>query len=284
MSGKLTNTNDRLIFALKLAALLAVALFSWFVVAEQATSPEFHKETIMALDEKRDTVMELTAASTAVSVAITMIPGDAATPVAEKLADLSTCFLLVLSTIYLEKYLVTITGYAAFYILIPAACVLCAAGLLFKNEIFKFVAMRLAFFGILIVLIIPTSVKVSNMIEDTYESSMQTTIDLALQTTEEIEEDAKVQERAGEQDNQETGLFSGLISKVTDTLSETVSLATDKVENVLNHYLEALAVLLVTSCGIPVLVMFFFVWLMRVVLDVNIGTPIRMLLEGHSHH
>lgn len=101
-----------------------IALISIFGVSRAAASPEFHAKTIESLDEKRNTVMELTAASTAASAAITLIPGDTATPIAEKLADLSTYFLVVLCAIYLEKYLVTITGYAAFSILIPAACVL----------------------------------------------------------------------------------------------------------------------------------------------------------------
>lgn len=86
-----------------------IALISIFGVSRAAASPEFHAKTIESLDEKRNTVMELTAASTAASAAITLIPGDTATPIAEKLADLSTYFLVVLCAIYLEKYLVTIT-------------------------------------------------------------------------------------------------------------------------------------------------------------------------------
>ena len=66
--------------------------------------------------------MELAAASTAASAALSAILGDAATPISVKLADLSGSFLIVLSAIYLEKYLVTITGYASFGVLIPLAC------------------------------------------------------------------------------------------------------------------------------------------------------------------
>ncbi len=266
--------DEKVTFALKLGALLVIALLSYFVIAEKATSPEFHRETIEALEEKRSTVMDLTAASTAVSVAITLIPGDTATPIADKLADLSGYFLLVLSTIYLEKYLVTITGFATFEVLIPAACAVYAAGILLRNQTFKQLAKKLAVFGLLIVLVIPASVKVSNLIEETYEASMEETIDLALEATEDIEEQAGAEAEAEEQ-----GFFSGLVSKVT----ETVTLATDKVEQVLNHYLEALAVLLVTSCVIPVLVLVFFVWLTKVVLEVNLGAPIKDFWEGHSH-
>lgn len=87
---------------------------------------EHHKETIAALDEKKDTVLELTVAATATSALITLIPGDVGTPIAEKVADLSGYLLIVLCAVFLEKYLVTLTGYAAFKLFIPAACVLFA--------------------------------------------------------------------------------------------------------------------------------------------------------------
>ena len=262
---------------LMVVVLAVAALVSFYKVADYAASPETHTETIEALEEKKATVMKLTGAATGVSVAITMIPGDAATPIAEKLADLSTIFLLVFSAIYLEKYLVTITGYAAFKLLIPLACVSGIVAVLFRSHIAKQLAAKLAVFGLAIVLVIPASVGVSNLIEKTYNSSIQSTIDLALETTEEIEEDAELS--AAKEEEKKGNLFSELLSKVSDT----VTVATDKIENVLNHYLEALAVLLVTSCVIPVLVLFFFVWLVKIILGVDIPTPKRDQWEGLRH-
>ena len=102
--------------ALFLILPLLAALLSFFVLAGVASSSEFHKHSIAALEEKQTTVLELSAASAAASAAITLIPGDAATPIAEQLADLSSHFLVVLCAIYLEKYLLTITGFLAFKI------------------------------------------------------------------------------------------------------------------------------------------------------------------------
>ena len=262
---------------LMVVVLAVAALVSFYKVADYAASPETHRQTIEALEEKKATVMKLTGAATGVSVAITMIPGDAATPIAEKLADLSTIFLLVFSAIYLEKYLVTITGYAAFKLLIPLACGAGIVAVLFRSHTAKQLAAKLAVFGLAIVLVIPASVGISNLIEDTYHSSIQSTIDLALDTTEEIEEDAEL--NAAKEEEKKGNFFSELLSTVT----ETVSVVTDKVENVLNHYLEALAVLLVTSCVIPVLVLFFFVWLVKIILGVDIPTPKRDQWEGLRH-
>ena len=47
---------------------------------------------------------------------------------------------------------------------------------------------------------------------------------------------------------------------------------------VLNRFLEALAVMLVTTCLIPILVLLFFVWLVKLILGVELpplGVPRR---------
>ena len=260
-----------------IAALTVIGLVSYFKVADYASSPEVHAETIRHLEETKETVMKLSLSSIGVSSAITLIPGDVATPIAEKLADLSTYFLLVLSAIYLEKYLVTITGYAAFKVLVPLACLIGIAGIFFKSHVAKQLAAKLAVFGFAIVMVIPASVGISNLIEETYHSSIQSTIEMALETTEEIEEDSELS--AAKEEEKKGNIFSELLSSVT----ETVSIATDKLEAVLNQYLEALAVLLVTSCVIPILVLVFFVWLVKIILGVEIHAPRYDFWEGRRH-
>lgn len=250
---------------------IIIAFLSIFVVAKYTSSVEFNAKTLQALDEKKTTVMELAAASTAASAAITLIPGDVGTPIANKLADLSSYFLIVLCAIYLEKYLVTITGYAAFKFLIPIACVLFSCYALFRKEACKVLAQKFLLFGLAVYLVIPASVKVSDMIEATYASSIENTIETAKQATDEIEAETEAQTdgKEGTADSEEKensgGFFSGLFSKVKDG----VSTATTNVESVLNNFIEALAILLVTSCLIPILVLLFFVWLVKMLLGTD---------------
>ena len=262
---------------------IVIALLSFFVIARFTSSTEFNAKTIQSLDDKKTTVMELAAASTAASAAITLIPGDVGTPIANKLADLSSYFLIVFSAIYLEKYLVTITGYAAFKILVPIACVFFSGYLLWRKEILRVVAQKFLLFGLAVYLVIPASVKVVDMIETTYASSIESTIETAKQTTDEIEsetgESGQVDDKSSNEKSQSDsdsdskenagGFFSGLFNKV----QEGVSTATANVENVLNNFIEALAILLVTSCLIPILVLIFFVWLVKMLLGLNIDIP-----------
>ena len=251
---------------LRLAVIpLLIAFFSVFVMAGVASSPQFHADTIAALDEKQATVLELTAASTAASAAITLLPGDAATPIAEKLADLSSGFLLVLCAIYLEKYLLTITGMVTFDFLIPAACILYLVHLFGGWEVPRVLARKLAVFGLAIVLVIPASVKVSDLIEDTYRTSIDAAVESAKESAGEVEEGSG--QLAGET---EEGFLSGLLSKLTEGISAIGSGISEKVGETVNRLVEALAIMLVAACAIPILVLLFFVWLIKTLFSVDL--------------
>ena len=261
-----------------LAALLVLAaLLSIFAVGKRASDPAYHQSSIDALEEKQETVLELTAASTAASAAITLLPGDTATPIAEKLADLSGYFLIVLCAIFLEKYLLTITSYVSFTILIPAACALGIAALFSEKlrAVLGKLAWHVLLFALAIAFAIPAGVKVSSMIEDTYRASIEETIANAEQTTEDIQ--------SATSDEAEKSGLSGLFSKVTEGISSAVNDALEQLKTVLNRFIEALAVMLVTSCLIPILVLLFFAWLIKLMLGIDLP-PLRVKLGvGKAH-
>lgn len=240
---------------LPVAALFLAGCLSFFWAGRVYTSVDTHAATIRSLDEKKETVMELAAASTAASAAITLIPGDTATPIADKLADLSSSFLIVLCALFVEKYLVTITGYASFYILIPVACAAGARYLLLHKGWLGQLAVKLAVLGLAVALIIPASVWVSDKIEDTYQASIDATIETAVDSANTIENSESINK----------GFLAGLSQNVTD--------AAQNLELVLNRFMEALAVMLVTSCVIPVIVLLFFMWVIKVVVGVHIPVP-----------
>lgn len=233
---------------------LIIAVLSVFVLAKPASSPGTYAKTIASLDDKKATVMELTAASTAVSAAITLIPGDTATPIAEKLADLSTYFLVVLCAIYLEKYMLTLAGFAVFKILVPVVCLLFIVNAFRSNETCVRLIKKLSIFALALLLVVPSSVKVSEFIQNTYEESINETIESAKEMSSELE------------DEEDKNLW--------DRIKDGATSAVKKVEQSLNQFVEALAVLIVTSCIIPILVLVFFVWLMKMLLGMDAGLKI----------
>ncbi len=277
--------DPRVRMALLIVIPLIVGCLSFFVVAKWATNVETYRRTIASLDEKKQNVMELTAASTAASAAITLIPGDVATPIATKLADISGYFVIVICALYLEKYLLTILGFAAFRILIPLGCVFVMLTAFSRRSFFKDTAGKLFMFALAIVLIVPASVKVSDMIDTTYGESINATLEAATETVEGLEESASTaaaEAAASEAEDAEAEIswWERLTDAVTDTANDIVDAAKEKMtvatstfERVLNNMIEALAVMIVTSCVIPILVLVFFVWLIKLIFNISAPMP-----------
>lgn len=247
--------------------LLVTALISVFGISKIASSPKFHAKTIQTLDEKKITVMELTAATAGTSTAIALIPSDATTPLANQILELSSYLLIVIGAIFLEKVLLTLTGYITFTFLIPIACLLYGIYLFIKKDILRSLAIKLSVFGIVIFMVVPVSVQVSNLIEDTYQHSIDQTIEEAKNNQTAVEENAEVEEKNG---------WDQFASKVKDTISnigENISEWVHKGEKALSNFIDAIAILLITSCVIPIAVLIFFIWIVKIIFGISIPIP-----------
>lgn len=259
----MNETAKKLVSCLLLAV---IALGCFFGVSKWQASPETHSTSIAYLNEKQATVLKLTAASTAASAAISALPGDTGSAIAEKLADLTSDFLIVLCAIMLEKYLLTITGWAVFRLVLPAVCILLMVDRFRQSGWLRRLAFKLGLFGLAVWLAVPGGIAVSHMIEDTFETSMAQTVDAAQSAADGLEQSTDT-DNADEQ----TGFWSG----VTSSIKDTVSGATEKFEKLLSDMLEALAVLIVTSCVIPVLVLLFLLWIVKMLTGVEFDLPRR---------
>lgn len=249
---------------LRLTVPLLAAIVSFFLLGRLFSAPETYPDILAYLDGKKLTVTELAGAATAASVAITAIPGDTATPIADKLADLSSYFLLIVCAIFLEKYLVTITGYLTFRILIPLACVLLMADCFVKTDACRRAAVRIAAFGLAVFLLVPASVKAGQLIERTYQDSIAESMDVPAVETAETPEEETPQAQGS--------WWEQLVRRANETINqvkEGVTAVPEKLEGALSQFIEAVAVLIVTSCLIPILVLVALIWLMRALLGLE---------------
>ena len=232
-------TDPKMKMKVQIAFLVLLAIVSFFGISGYTSDPSHYKNTIKSLEDKKLTVAQLTAASTGAAAAITLLPGDAGTPIADKLVDLSGYFVIILAAIYLEKVLTTVTGYLAFRWIIPLACIIIILGILLKKEQWKQAAYRImAFAGVLFILI-PTSVTISDMIEKTHGYSVQQTIEEANAASKELEEHA---------DEEDENVLNQFINKVKNGLSGEL----EKFEALLSSFIDSIAMLIVTTCVIPV--------------------------------
>ena len=253
------NNLTRVLIAL---ALVLVALVSILFIAPWASSAETHTAGIESINGKVETVLKLTATSTLASAGISAIPGDTATPIAEKLADFTEYFLLILCVLYSEKYLLTIIGAGVFRYLVPAVCAVAIASLFCRKEKLRALALKLAVFSLAFYFIIPASIRVSDVIYDSYEASIAATISQAEELTDETAD------LAGTKDE-------GIIESILRSLSETRESLTNKAAGTLNRFVETLAVMIVTSCVIPILVLLFFLWAIKQITGIEISPPRR---------
>lgn len=251
------------------ATLLVVALVSIFGISKVASSTEFHAKSIHALDEKKITVMELTAATAGASAVLAAIPGDSTTPLATQVLGLSSYLLIIIGIIFFEKILLTLTGYATFTFLIPIACLLYGIYLFAQKDILRNLAIKLTIFGLVIFMVIPVSIKVSNLIEATYQESIDQTIEEANNLENTTEENKN-------EETEESGFLSGFVSKAEDVISnigDTVSGWVSKGERMLSNFIDAIAILLITSCVIPIVVLIFFIWIIKIIFGISIPVP-----------
>lgn len=244
-----------------IAVLIIIAVLSVTVFAGFASSPKTYADTIASLDEKKITVMELTAATLAASTALSAVPGDATTPAANQIADLSKYLMIVVCAIFLEKFLLTVIGHVAFTYILPIACALGILYVLTGGSFFKNLGVKLAVFAVVITLVIPASINVSEMMYATQEESVQQTIETATQT-EEVDEEA-------------SGLAI-LLSKFTNNVEK----LTETAKNMLNNFIDAIALMIITSCVMPIVVVLFGLWIIKLMFGVNIDAPVKKLKTG----
>lgn len=250
--------------------LLIAGFLSASFIAQKAAAPNSYQKTIESIDEKVNEVLKLAAASALTSAGVSMIPGDTATPIAEKLADFSQYFLLVLCVLYTEKYILTLVGTVTFRILIPLACLFLIIGQFRNPDNCKRLAKKMIIVGIIVFLAIPACMHVSDLINNTYQSSLDETLSSAQNLNNKTNKLAN----AGEDKN--------ALEKIWDNISESAVSLADKAADTLNHFTETLAVLIVTTCILPLLTLLLFVWLIKTITGIDINESLRARFR-HEH-
>lgn len=279
--------------AVTICILLVIALLSYFVVGNVFTDPANFSKSIEYLEDKQGEIFSLTGTTLVVSVALGLIPGDATTPLADKVTDIGSYFLIALCAIFLEKYLLTLTGLAAFKFLIPAACVVFAFGAFLRNHSLKQFAIKLVLLGLIITAVVPTSIRVSQVIEKTSQVSIEDIENKKNQIISESFPDIPAEEITTEVENETKEGFSisGVIeyfSKLSEKASETVksigSGITENVQKAINNvqdYLHILMIMLatmiVTTCLVPLGVFWLFTWVSKALLSINIDLNVMSI-------
>lgn len=258
------------------ALLIIAALLSEFVGRPHFENVETWSGTIEVIDAKKNNVLALTTSTIALSAAISALPDDTGTPVAEQLTQLSGNLGIVLAVLYLEKYLLTVLGFLSFGVLGPAAFVLLAASLLAHGRLSTghtlfILGVRILLVGIIAVTVVPASVWVTQRIDETYQISISQT---------EPEGSAEESEPAGNESQENKNFWDSIASgaaQLVSNLKDGIKSVTDGVVEQVTNLIEGTIVMIVTSCLVPLLVLAVFLWMGHSLMGIDVSAPTNYL-------
>ena len=246
---------------LHVALPVVVALLSIFALSPFFSDPNTYAWALDYLGDKQTYVTGLMAGSTAAALATTTFAAISA-----KLADLAMGFALVLGAIILEKFLLVIIAKAVFTLVIPIICALHIADQFIPQEAIGQIVRKLAIFSIAIMLVIPATVLVSKTIDETYTSLLTVTAEAS--STEAAGEAVPAEEQGNWWEDPLKSLQG-----VADAAGSQLAALQEQAQTVLNDFVTTLAVQIVTTCIMPILILVFFLWLIKLILGVDVPMP-----------
>lgn len=268
---KLTEANAKTLVKVLLAVF--VILLSIFVLAYEVPKMKFVQSTVESLEKSRNQIMDFSGATITTSLAITALPDDFGTPLADTLADLNTYFVFVFAVVFVEKLLMIEGIRLAFMYVIPAALVLYVFGLLATKDRVKAFGIKLFIFGMAVVLVIPLSTHFTEKVCADYLVYVDETIAEANDGAE------KVNEIMSTNDDEAT-IFDKL-SNAFKTAIDGMSDLLEYFENVLKKFVNSIAIMLVTTFVLPLFVLMVFRWLLSELFTLNLDIPqVKVMLPG----
>ncbi len=248
--------------------LVVLAIVSAFPLATHFSSPETYAGVTQTLEEQKSTALGLVATATTASVAVSAIPDDVGTPIANQLADLSGKLAVVLAIIYLEKFLLTTFGLIAFRWLVPMGigllCVwLWLHGKWSPSRVLFVWGVKLLFVALALATLVPVSARITQIITTQYHTSLaaEEVSQEADQTSETVYEDNANQDTGESQNILE--MLGSAISSGIDALASGAADAANAVGEQLNKLIDKVAVSIVTSCLVPLAVLLLYFWLIK---------------------
>lgn len=246
-----------------IVGIMLIAYLSIFKVNDMVQNSKYLEGTVQTLENKKEDVQKLMLVTAGASTTISLLPGDFGTPIAEKFADLSFYMIIILTAIYLQKWLVAISGILLFKYMIPVACLVLIMYLLeFENEILKKIVIKLIVMSISVFLVVPLSSDLTSVIDKQTEVSIEQTTKKADAVRESIENK-----------NKEANGDSNVLMKLINSLSSGLKLYSVKLDEIFKNTCDLLAKMIFSSCVVPILVLLLLVKIFNYLFGANYVVP-----------
>lgn len=261
-----TNITDvHRIKAVKILLAILIMVSSVFILANKVPESRYVQETLDSLEDSKITVMEFSGATIAASLAITALPDDFGSSLANTLTDMNKYFVLIFAVLYVERLIVVEGMKLSFVYIIPVACGLYILAVLSGKVFFRNLAAKLMILGLAVVFVIPVSTHFTEKVCEDYLVYVDETIE---------EANAGAEKVNGVMASGEEG--ESVFDKLSDAFQTAIQGVSDLLkyfENILKKCVNSIAIMIVTTFILPMLILFMFRWLLKELFSLNMQTP-----------
>lgn len=262
------------VLAIKILALSLIAALSFFVFTAKLPESKFVRDSLESVEDSGDTVMKFSAATLSASLAISALPDDFATPLADSLADMNIYFVAILVVLFLEKILIRYGINAAFAILIPLACFVGTLFVVTKRNLLKSLAIRLCVLALAVAFVVPCSTHITGVVASDLTAYVNDTIH-------ETEGGAGKLQEAMEGGAEDQTMFEKL-SDLFQTAIRDISDLMLHFQNTIRKCMNSIAILILTNCLMPLLTFFVLKWILRELFQITIPLSPAGERRGHT--
>ena len=253
--------------------LVLIGVFSFFIITSWLPDRGFIKDSIESVEESSNTVMKFSAATLSTSLAISALPDDFATPLADSLADMNIYFIAILVMLHFEQLLIRYGVKLAFAIAIPVACGIGILSILLKKELLKGIAARVAVLGLAVALVVPCSTHITNYIAADLTAYVENTIA-------DTEDGGDKLNEAMEGGTEEHTMFEKLSDLFQTAINDMSNLMTH-FQNTIRKCMNSIAILILTNCLMPIVNFFILKWILKETFHIALPMP-QMRRKRHS--
>ena len=245
--------------------LVLIGVFSFFVITSWLPDRGFIKDSIKSVEESSNTVMKFSAATLSTSLAISALPDDFATPLADSLADMNIYFIAILVMLHFEQLLIRYGVKLAFAIAIPVACGIGILSILLKKELLKGIAARVAVLGLAVALVVPCSTHITNYVAADLTAYVENTIA-------DTEDGADKLNEAMDGGTEEQTIFEKLSDLFQTAINDMSNLLTH-FQNTIRKCMNSIAILILTNCLMPIVNFFILKWILKETFHIALPMP-----------
>ena len=245
--------------------LVLIGVFSFFVITSWLPDRGFIKDSIKSVEESSNTVMKFSAATLSTSLAISALPDDFATPLADSLADMNIYFIAILVMLHFEQLLIRYGVKLAFAIAIPVACGIGILSILLKKELLKGIAARVAVLGLAVALVVPCSTHITNYVAADLTAYVENTIA-------DTEDGADKLNEAMDGGTEEQTIFEKLSDLFQTAINDMSNLLTH-FQNTIRNCMNSIAILILTNCLMPIVNFFILKWILKETFHIALPMP-----------